>query len=194
MTKFFINFDREQFQSLLLGNYCDRAGIISGTSKSAEELCRKITAWLYGGGRFNSLLIGGGVGTGKTTLVEALFSTLRMLADMGVGFNLKMRVKAPQVANEGKLQEGLLDSLMETKGLIIDDLGSEAPVVKIYGSEWRPMETLIKRRSDDQLPTIVTTNLSLEQIERQYDSPRMADVLAQYDRITIEGKTSFRRL
>ena len=194
MTKFFINYDKEKFQTMLLENYCIRAGIIPGTSKAAEELCRKLTAWLYGGGRFNSLLIFGGVGTGKTTLVEALFSTLRTLADMGVGFNLKMRVKAPQIANEGKLQDGLLDSLMETKGLIIYDLGSEAPVVKIYGSEWRPMETLIKRRSDDQLPTIVTTNLSLEQIERQYDSHRMADVLAQYDRITIETKSSFRRL
>lgn len=194
MTKFYINYDREKFQELLLKCYCVWAGTTIETSGRAEELCRKITAWLYGGGRFNSLLIFGGVGTGKTTLVEALFATLRTLSEQGVGFNLKMRVRAPQVANENRLQDGLLDSLMETKGLIIDDLGSEAPVVKIYGSEWRPMETLIKRRSDDQLPTIVTTNLSLEQIERQYNSPRMADVLAQYDRITIDTQASYRRL
>lgn len=193
MTKFFINYEKEKFQAMLLENYCTRAGIIPGTSSAADELCRKITAWLFGGGRFNSLMIFGGVGTGKTTLVEALFSTLRTLAEMGVSFNIRTRIRAVQIANEEKLQDGMLEYLAETKGLIIDDLGSETPVVKIYGTEMRPMETLIKRRSDDQLPTIVTTNLSLEQIERQYDSHRMADVLAQYDRITIENK-SFRRL
>ncbi len=99
-----------------------------------------------------------------------------------------------QLNNEERIQNGMLDLLSEAHGLLIDDLGSESPVVKIYGSEIHPMEQVIKRRSDDQLPTIVTTNLTLEKIAEQYKSERMADVLAQYDKMIINNSKSFRRL
>ena len=192
MTDTYIRYDKEKFMSFLLENYCRRVGLIPGTSKSAEDLCTRLTEWLYGRRRRNSLLIKGGVGTGKTTLMEALYDTLHTLTDIDVWTAIKMRVKAYQLNDEDRIQGGMLDLLSETKGLIIDDLGSEAPVVKIYGSEIHPMEQVIKRRSDAKLPTIVTTNLSLEAIGRQYNSPRMADVLAEYDQMIVNGN-SFRR-
>ena len=193
MTESYIRYDKEKFTALLHENYCKRVGLIPGTSKSAEELCTRLAEWLYGRRRRNSLLIKGGVGTGKTTLVEALYDTLRTLTDHDVWTAIKMRVKAYQLNDEDKLQNGLIDLLSESKGLIIDDLGSESPIVKIYGSEIHPMEQVVKRRSDAQLPTIATTNLSLDAVEKQYNSHRMADVLAEYDQMIVNGN-SFRRL
>ena len=193
MTKIQINYDKEKFHDLLVQRYCSKVGTVPGTSKAVDTFCRKLTVWLYDGGRYNSLLIVGGVGMGKTTLMESLSDTLQLLAQHGIYSNLQALIKAPKLNNEARIQEGLIDYLAERKGLIIDDLGSEMPTVKIYGTELHPMEMLVKRRSDDELPTIITTNLSLEQIEQQYQSARIADVLAQYDRLTIANQKSFRR-
>ena len=193
MTYFEIKYPQDQFQEMLTDAYYDRAGLIPGTSSSADDLCEKLTGWLYGRRRFNSLLIRGGTGSGKTTLVEALYATLQKLGELSVGFNLRMRVRAPKLNDEDLLQDGFIDTLSETKGLVIDDMGSESPIVKIYGSEIHPMETVIKRRSDDQLPTIITTNLSMEDIERQYNSARLVSVLSQYDKITISNPKDFRK-
>ena len=189
-----IKYDKDRFQALLTEQYCKRAGLIPGTSSSAEDICRRFTLWLYGQRRFNSLLIKGAFGTGKTTLVEAFFWTMRALSEMGVAHNIRMRIKAVFLENSERLEDGFAEALRETNGvLVIDDLGHESPVVKVWGRDYRPAEMIIKGRSDSQLPTIITTNLSLEEIERQYSSPRLADVLSQYDTITLNGK-SFRRL
>ena len=194
MTQFYIAYDKEKFLHILHEEYCKRAGIIPGSSRSAEELCRRLCDWLYGQRRFNSLLINGSPGTGKTTLVEALVAAIRVIAEERIAHNITTRISAVKMENKDLLEDGLCDLLIETQGLIIDDLGHESPVVKVWGQDYRPAETVIKQRSDKMLPTIVTTNLMLEQIERQYNSPRLADVLAQYDKMQITTSKSFRRL
>lgn len=194
MTHMVINYDKDSFYRLLLDKYCERVGLISGTSKTAEDACRRLTNWLYGGRKFNSLLIQGAPGTGKTTLIEALYSTLKTLSEQGITSNISMRVPSMKLENKELLEEGLMETLSDTKGLILDDIGHEEATVKVWGRDYHPVERVLKRRSDAQLPTIVTTNLSLDMIEKWYNSPRLADVLYQYDRIVLENNKSFRRI
>lgn len=195
MIKMAIHYEKEKFLTLLLEKYYERCGLVPGTSKPADDLCIRFTEWLYVRQRFNSLLIQGRPGTGKTTLMEAFYAALSELAERGVVFeNIRFKIQAAKLENAEWLREGLIETLSEAKGLIIDDLGHESPIVKDYGRDYRPAEMILKQRSDNQLPTIVTTNLSLDMIEKQYDSPRLADVLSQYDRIILESNKSFRRL
>ena len=191
---FFINVSEEIFFKLLHAAYCERVGLIVGTSKPAEELCKRFCAWLFGRRQHNSLFIQGGVGTGKTTLVESIFSAVKQASEAGIEHNFYAMIKATALENKDRLEEGLVDYLTDLKGLIIDDMGSEEPTVKVWGSEIRPMERVLKGRSDKMLPTILTTNLNLQQIESQYNSKRLADVLAQYDKLVIDTTKSFRRI
>ena len=194
MTQFYIRYDKDKFLQLMHEEYCKRVGIITGSSKSAEDLCRRLCDWLYGQRRFNSLLIMGAPGTGKTTLVEALVAARRIIDEEAVAHNLTAMIKAAILERRDLLEDGLCDFLIETKGLIIDDLGHETPVVKVWGQDYRPAEMVIKQRSDKMMPTIITTNLMLDEIEKQYGSPRLADVLAQYDKMQITNNKSFRRI
>lgn len=194
---FEIQCEKRSFCKCLLINYCKHANITPQQKElfaKAKELCQRVTKWLYGERKFNSLLIQGGVGTGKTTLFKALIDTKVILDEQEFKHNLTNFTRAVRLNDENLLPEGLIDFYAERKGLVIDDMGSEEPVVKSWGREYRPMERILKRRSDDKLPTIVTTNLSLEQVRVQYNSDRLADVLAQYDILTLNNPQSFRRL
>lgn len=195
MTHFEINCTRESFNEWLVFKYIERAGLKKATPE-VEELCARLSGWLYGEHRrFNSLLIQGVPGTGKTTLVEAIRNTIRTLSiEFNITSNLTMRVPATLLENEERLADGLIEHLVDARGLILDDLGHENPIVKVWGRDYHPAESILKQRSDKQIPTIVTTNLSLKEIESYYNSPRLADVLAQYDKLQIESKTSFRRI
>ena len=71
--------------------------------------------------------------------------------------------------------------------LFIDDLGVEAVNIKVYGNEFSPVTELLYNRYDRNLVTILTSNLSDEQMKDRYGA-RIDDRLREmFDKIHFQG-------
>ena len=66
--------------------------------------------------------------------------------------------------------------LISVDMLGIDDLGTEPSEVMDYGNVYTPVIDLLTKRYEEQLFTIITTNLTPQQIREHYDD-RIADRL-----------------
>ena len=99
-------------------------------------------------------------GSGKTHLVSAIARTL-------IPQNVVRFVTVPELLldikksfNNSHINDEYLDILGKTQVLILDDLGSEKP------TEWvqETLFVLLNRRYTHYLPTIITSNCSLDQL------------------------------
>ena len=76
--------------------------------------------------------------------------------------------------------------------LAIDDAGLEPSVIKVWGNEKNPFVDLIYSRYDNQLFTIITTNLNESEFLDKYGI-RISDRFAEmFDQIAFNNK-SFRQ-
>ncbi len=117
------------------------------------------------------MLLYGTTGTGKTTLMKAMYDTMRVLYENHAFVKLWF-VKASELGNVMKTNEQQFKSIRDCTMLFIDDLacGGEAEVISDYGVKRYPIETLIETRYDRQLATICTTNLTFQELKERYGS------------------------
>lgn len=156
---------------------------------------KTIVRWLCDATLRPSLLLRGNVGNGKTTTAKSIAATIEALRTMA---NEKMRTDgwklgAVEVAIYNSLlrlpvvkvvaatdivraatQEGALEQLKRSHFLIIDDLGTEPPTAKVYGTEVTPVTEVLCHRYEHWMPTVITTNLNDEEIKNRYFE-RVAD-------------------
>ncbi|GAA2314943.1 hypothetical protein Scani_48820 [Streptomyces caniferus] len=122
-----------------------------------------------------SLLMAGVVGAGKT---HQAYGAVRRLVQSGVGVRWRATTAADLYADlrprPGVDSERELGAVSRSPLLIIDDLGAAK------SSEWVEEVTyrLINRRYNLELPTLITTNLSIRDF-RAYLGDRVASRLAQ---------------
>lgn len=122
-----------------------------------------------------SLLLMGGVGTGKTTIASAL---CRCWCDI---LTTPAMQACDLIADRLKTDEGYKYEVAFHKGLLVlDDLGTEG---KVYGEEALPF--IIYRRYERNLPTIITTNYDSKRIAERYGE-RIADRLRTWDKIILK--------
>lgn len=121
-----------------------------------------------------SLILMGRVGTGKTTIAQALRHSW-------TDFLTVARIyKCDWVAEQMKQDQGWKYEVAYEKGLVIlDDFGTEG---KVYGEESMPF--ILYRRYENRMPTILTTNLNSDQIREKYGE-RIADRLRTYERVVL---------
>lgn len=156
---------------------------------------KTIVRWLCDAKLRPSLLLRGNVGNGKTTTAKSIVATIEALRNMA---NEKMRTDgwqlgAVDVAIYNSLlrlpvvkivaatdivraaaQEGALESIKRCHFLLIDDLGTEPPTAKVYGTEVTPVTEVLCHRYEQWMPTVITTNLNDEEIKNRYYE-RVAD-------------------
>lgn len=125
-----------------------------------------------------SMFITGGYGCGKTHLSVAILREfisgleIKKNETGEYGFNkaympvfsvvteLLLDIRATFSTDNGKNEKLIVDRYGDTGFLILDDLGVEKT------SDWslQTFYTIINRRSNKHLPTVITTNLSMDEI------------------------------
>lgn len=128
------------------------------------------------------LILYGSLGTGKTTMLKALKTV----------FPSSVYCSAMRVFDEFKAKE-ILPIFPDNKLLLLDDLGAEPPVCKIFGEDRTPITDMLLRRYDWLATTVIATNLSIDDIQTRYGD-RLADRIAemaiaiQYDAPSYRGR------
>jgi DNA replication protein DnaC len=115
---------------------------------------------------FNGLLFIGGVGSGKTHMAVAI---LRAVIERGFTgrycnvVDLLDDLRASYQPNAPQSGQEIIDAIVDVDLLVLDDLGAEAPTGWVHDRLYQ----IVNRRYEESHPTIITTNLSLDELGEQ---------------------------
>lgn len=145
--------------------------------KSAEmdEYIEQAAHWLTHQDKFG-LLLCGVPGNGKTTLMRAIQLLLSAL-ELQDEYNERLclvTTDAREIARLNKSDYAAFNAYKRKPMLGLDDMGLEPTEVMDYGNILNPVVDLLSYRYDEQLFTIVTTNLRPQEIREKYKD-RIAD-------------------
>lgn len=135
--------------------------------------------WLTSSSSKFGILLCGECGNGKSTLLKAFQQLLNYLSipnPNGIGNYGIQITDAKNVAFLGRSDYPAFIKLSQKDMLGIDDLGTEPQEVMDFGNVVTPVIDLLSKRYDEQLFTIITTNLTPKQIRKCYGD-RIADRL-----------------
>lgn len=187
-TGFKINLPPEEVRILLTAAY--RAEVASRNMKyqESEEITlaiKKMADALTTKSHKTGIVLCGTCGNGKTTLVRALqnslvYLKLRNLAEYGLPI-----MDAREVAN--RMRECKTVPL-----LAIEDMGKEPTTKLDYGNILNPVIEVLEHRYNEQLFTVISTNLTAKEIKEKYGT-RIADRFNEMMSVIIFTGKSFRR-
>lgn len=168
-------------------------------TKDIEEKMAAVVKWLATCQK-PGLILYGTVGTGKTTIMQALYLMLRQ----GMRYSLDVaRVSASEIVDLyvqyrtgnctgiGYFGRSYLD-ILRAKRLLIDDVGREH-ACRIYGEDYEPMCDLICNRYENRRITVITTNLGDEDLRQAYGLRVWDRMQESYDMIVFSG-TNYRQI
>ena len=144
-----------------------------------DEQLHQMAKWLTSPASRFGILLCGTCGNGKSTLLKAfqqLLNYLQIPKPYNEGTYGMQIIDANQIAYLCKNNYEAYRRLFSVDMLGIDDLGTEPPEVMDYGNVRTPIIDLLTKRYDEQLFTIITTNLTPQQIRDLYKD-RIADRL-----------------
>lgn len=147
-----------------------------------------VTEFLHGDRSRIGLYIQGSYGTGKSTLARTLQCATNILyqhkPEALIGADGIRIIHAKDIAKAKDLEQ-----IKKCQCLVIDDLGTEPTVTLNFGNADTPIIDIIEYRYDNQLPTIITTNLPAKDIRPKYGD-RIADrFLEMMNIITMTGQS-----
>lgn len=132
-------------------------------------------------------------GNGKTTLMRAiqnLINYFNLKDDYGTSIGVSLR-DVKDITRLNKDDYNGFVKFRNTPMLAIDDLGLEPTEVLDYGNVLNPIIDLLSYRYNEQLFTIITTNLTGKQIREKYGD-RIADRFNEMMRVIIFQEQSYR--
>ncbi len=133
-----------------------------------------------------NLLFHGNTGLGKTHLSLAI---AKQVLEKGYGViydscqNMMTRIEREHF-NRPDGQVGCFDTLCQCDLLILDDLGSEFGTSFVTGM----LYTLINNRLAAHKPTIISTNLEMEELAERYTDRVASRILSEYKLFYFVGK------
>lgn len=160
-------------------------------NEALDKQLSLMAEWLTTNDHRFCLLLCGKCGNGKSTLVKAFQNLLNLLGlrdEYGntIGFSI---VDAREIAWMCRDRHQEWRALSRRNMLAIDDLGTEPVEIQDYGNHLNPVIDLLYKRYDEQLFTIITTNLTPKEIRERYGE-RIADRLNEMAfRIVFDNDT-----
>lgn len=140
------------------------------TRRHIEQAAR----WLVNPDGKSGLMLMGLCGNGKTTMMRSLARLIEYVTEATVGYSKRSVVtmlSAKEIARmcaAADKERKEFKELFSVEMLGIDDLGEEPKEVLSYGMVYTPLIDIIGERYDRQLTTIITTNLTKEQLSEKY--------------------------
>lgn len=132
--------------------------------------------WLIGNTR-KWIFLKGEFGTSKTTMAKTAFQALtENLKRQGFeDYMLPVFITAKTLVElvEDKKKEQF-KNYIRRPFLFVDDLGREMLDVNVWGNIKNPILDMFEHRYDANLPTLITTNLNIEEIKEKYDKINIA--------------------
>lgn len=137
------------------------------------------------------VMLSGICGNGKTTLIYAFRTLLNYLNSKRVFPNTDtgiIIVDAKEIAEYAKDLKKFHE-LRSQPMLAIEDMGRESVEVMSYGNVLNPVIDLLEYRYNQQLFTLISTNLKPQEIRERYGN-RIADRFNEmFDKIIFRNKT-----
>lgn len=147
-------------------------------SNETKSCIDNVVTWLYDKHRW--LILSGTLGNGKTTMLKALrtiFPTSVYYTANYIFDSFKNKESLPVIPND--------------KMLLLDDVGAEPPLCKIFGEDRAPITDLLLHRYDKLSTTIIATNLSIEDFQKRYGD-RLADRIVELGIVIKNDAPSYR--
>ena len=182
----FLNVGRESFEQFRLDYYPDREDPKFGVNIRTimDQTCRRYA--LSFSEKSANLLFSGDTGLGKTFLSACI---ARTVADSGYSVmyesanHLFSNLERAKFAGDENARR-IGDKYLACDLLIVDDLGTEMPgqftTAALYG--------LINDRLLSGKPTIISTNLTLEEFEKRYNRQIASRLRGSYIRVPFVGE------
>ena len=149
------------------------------SNEHLEKQLNEMAHWLTSSSSHFGIMLCGGCGNGKSTMLKAFQQLLNSLhipkPDNDGTYGIQI-VDAKYIAHLCKNNHEAYRKLISVDMLGIDDLGTEPSEVMDYGNVYTPVIDLLTKRYEEQLFTIITTNLTPQQIRGHYGD-RIADRL-----------------
>lgn len=134
----------------------------------------------------NGLLLVGEYGTGKTHLAVAMIHELAKQSVYGVFVttpDLLQKIRTGFNSEDSKANE-IMDIVKTTEFLVLDDLGAE----KVTDWVREQFYMIINARYENMLPTVITTNLSFKELEKQIGKRIVSRIIEMTDGVLFDGK------
>lgn len=173
--------DRTEMEARLTAAYelsIERRGGHVEWDMVSKASVNSVIDWMYDKRRW--LVLYGTLGTGKTSMLKALKTV----------FPASTYCSAMRVFDEFKAKE-ILPTISDNKILLLDDLGAEPPVCKVYGEDRTPITDLLLHRYDWLATTVIATNLCIDDIQARYGD-RLADRMAEMATAILYDAPSYR--
>lgn len=161
--------------------------------EATRDRISRVAKWMTGASKPSLIIYGNQVGTGKSTMANAILQVLTFFHEDGMfcesGVTQTKRVSALDLIRIHRDKPHVYDQLLVAHRLIIDDVGTEPANVKVYGTESSPLTELLFARYDRRLWTVITSNLSDDDLRNRYGI-RVTDRFNElFDKIYFSGNS-----
>lgn len=197
---FRINMEINELAQLLFAAYIETVesrGRCYVDDKTIQEKILEVANVLTTPSYRFGILLSGNCGNGKTTMMYAIRKSIHFIYQYSPNkianwktFNTKISILSAKEICNGILYEH--NTYMDNDILMIDDLGHESTEFLVYGTVHTPIIDLLEMRYARQKFTIISTNLSNNQIRPKYKN-RIADRFNEWFNIIEFPNESFRQ-